>query len=186
MNYAHSEPYALCTFSRVMKEKGIEDAAEAVKAVNARHGKPVYTLDIYGCVDSGQLEWFEEVSAKFTQEIRYCGIVPYDKSVETLKDYFALLFPTFFAKEGIPGTIIDAYAAGLPVIASKWGGFYDIIEDGVTGIGYPWMKNELLEGILEELLQEPNRILDLKKNCLKKVQDYLPENAMAIILEKLS
>src|SRR5699024_10336083 len=28
--YHHSEPYKLCTFSRVMKEKGIEDAVEAV------------------------------------------------------------------------------------------------------------------------------------------------------------
>ena len=44
----------------------------------------------------------------------------------------------------------------------------------------------MLESILEEIVQEPNRILGMKKNCLKKVQDYLPKNAVAIILEKLS
>ena len=182
----YSEPYSLCTFSRVMKEKGIEDAVAAVIAVNARYGRTVYTLDIYGCVDPGQQEWFADLSSNFPREIRYCGIVPYEKSVETLKDYFALLFPTHFVTEGIPGTIIDAYAAGIPVIAPNWNNFGDIIDDGFTGIGYPWMKNEMLESILEEIVREPNRILNMKKNCLKKVQDYLPENAMAIILEKLS
>ena len=34
--YPDGEPYKLCTFSRVMKEKGIEDAVNAVKAVNEK------------------------------------------------------------------------------------------------------------------------------------------------------
>jgi hypothetical protein len=53
-----------------------------------------------------------------------------------LKDYFALLFPTHFYTEGIPGTVIDAYAAGIPVISAKWESYSDVIDEGVTGIGY--------------------------------------------------
>ena len=54
---------------------------------------------------------------------RYCGIKDPKDSVKTLKNYFALVFPTRFYTEGIPGTIIDAYYAGVPVIASKWESF---------------------------------------------------------------
>lgn len=181
-----AEPYPFCTFSRVMQEKGIEDAVNAIQAVNAQFGRPVCTLDIYGQVDPLEQAWFEKISAQFPPEIRYCGVVPYDKSVDTLKGYFALLFPTSYLKEGIPGTIIDAYAAGLPVIASKWGGFDDIIDDGSTGIGYPWLENEKLAGILAEIVREPQRILDMKKNCLKKAEGYLPQNVMSVLLDKLS
>ena len=39
--YHHTEPYRLCTFSRVMKEKGIEDAVNAVKTVNEHFGRIV-------------------------------------------------------------------------------------------------------------------------------------------------
>ena len=35
LSYQNSEPYKLCTFSRVVKEKGIEDAVRAVEKINA-------------------------------------------------------------------------------------------------------------------------------------------------------
>lgn len=69
--------------------------------------------------------------------------------METLKNYFALVFPTLFYTEGIPGTIIDAYAAGLPVISSKWESYDDVIEDNITGVGYEFGSDDALVEILE-------------------------------------
>jgi glycosyltransferase involved in cell wall biosynthesis len=106
-----------------MKKKGIEDAVDAVRFVNRRYGKTAFSLDIYGPVDPEENEWFENLKQNFPSEIRYCGCVDANKSVDVVKDYFALLFPTRFFTEGIPGTIIDAYAAGVPVISAKWESF---------------------------------------------------------------
>ena len=114
------KPLSLCTFSRVMKEKGIEDVVNAVKTVNDHFGRTVYTLDIYGQVDSAQTEWFNELKSIFSSYIKYGELVPFDKSVEVLKNYFALLFPTYYEGEGFAGTLLDAMAAGVPVIASDW------------------------------------------------------------------
>ena len=50
------EPYSFCTFSRVMNEKGIEDAVDAVNQINAFYKRTVCRLDIYGAVDSNQVE----------------------------------------------------------------------------------------------------------------------------------
>lgn len=44
-----------------MKEKGIEDAIDAVKTVNSRLGRTVYTLDIFGQVDKDYEERFSEL-----------------------------------------------------------------------------------------------------------------------------
>ena len=68
--YNTEAPCKLCTFSRVSKEKGIGDAVEAVKAVNEKLGRTVYTLDIYGQVDSDQIEWFDELKKEFPEYIR--------------------------------------------------------------------------------------------------------------------
>ncbi|MBK1645278.1 hypothetical protein CKO25_11635 [Thiocapsa imhoffii] len=45
----------------------------------------------------------------------------------------ALLFPST-CYEGFPIVIAEAYASGLPVIASRIGGIPEIVEDGVTGL----------------------------------------------------
>ncbi len=179
------EPYPLCIFSRIMREKGVDTAVEAVISANAYYGRPVFTLDIYGQVDDEQTLWFEKLSASFPQEIRYCGVAPYDQSVAIIKPYFALLFPTKFYTEGIPGTIIDAYAAGVPVIASEWENFADIVDADITGTGYPFARPSQLKAVLIEIAREPEKILQMKKNCLLKVQEYLPQNALTVLWDVL-
>ncbi len=180
--YQISEPYKVCTFSRVTKEKGIEDAINAIKAVNEKFGRTVYELDIYGQVDAGQTEWFETVKKTFPPFVKYQGIVPFDQSVEVLKNYFALLFPTHFFTEGIPGTVIDAYAAGVPVISSMWESFADVIDDQITGIGYTFGSVNELTDLLSRISEKPQMILDLKKACITKAEKFTPEKVIGILL----
>ena len=179
------KPYKLCTFSRVMQEKGIEDAVAAVRAVNEARGETVYTLDIYGPVDSAQTQWFEDLQKTFPSYVRCVGAVPFAQSVEVLKDYFALLFPTRFYTEGIPGTVIDAYAAGVPVVTAKWESFADVIDNGQTGWGYEFGNGEALRQMLESIADKPEMVTALKQNCLKKAQDYTPEKAVEVLLQRM-
>ena len=170
--YSNSEPYRLCTFSRVMKEKGIEEAINAVTFINRLYGRTVYTLDIYGQVDPNNKEWFCDILNNLPSYIQYKGFIPYDKSVEELKSYFALLFPTLFYTEGIPGTVIDAYAAGVPVISSKWESFSDIIDDGVTGMGFGFNCMDEFHNILMTVAETPEILNRMKVNCLQKASEY--------------
>ena len=184
--YPDGEPYRVCTFSRVMKEKGIEDAVEAVAAVNEALGRTVYALDVYGQIDAGQKEWFEGLKLRFPSYVRYGGLVPFDRSVEVLKDYFALLFPTRFYTEGIPGTIIDAYAAGVPVISARWESFADIVEENVTGLGYEFGNaNDLKEKLLYAV-QNAEEFNSMKVNCLEYSKRYLPSKAIEALKDKLA
>jgi glycosyltransferase involved in cell wall biosynthesis len=183
--YTDKEPYKLCTFSRVMKEKGIEDAIEAVRELNDTLGRIAVTLDIYGQVDCEQIGWFEGLRENFPQYIQYCGNVPFDESVDILKSYFALLFPTHFYTEGIPGTILDAYASGIPVICSKWESFDDLVEEGITGLGYSFNNKAELVNILYNLVKNPFMINSLKVNCLKKAHEYSPNSAVSVLMKNL-
>lgn len=180
--YPQGVPYKLCTFSRVMREKGIETAINVIREVNNQLGYLAYSLDIYGQVDSAQTEWFENLKKCFPEGVRYCGCVDADKSVEILQSYFALLFPTHFYTEGIPGTIIDAYAAGIPVISAKWESYSDVVDEGATGIGYEFDNENEFENVLLNIAHTPQMILDMKTNCTKKAKDYMPENILGIMI----
>lgn len=179
-----TEPYALCTFSRVMKGKGIENLIHAIQKVNEDAGHIVYTLDIYGEVWKDYTNEFKELQKDFPEYIKYKGSVNYDKSVETLKNYFALVFPTLFYTEGIPGTIIDAYAAGLPVISSKWESYDDVIEDNITGIGYEFGNDEALIDTLETIRHDPQKLIDMKEACLRKAKEFSPRVIVGSFIQK--
>lgn len=182
--YPTDTPYRLCTFSRVMREKGIEDAADAVKAVNDRLGYTAFSLDIYGQIDAEQTEWFDHLSASFPDCIRYIGSVDADKSVSVLRDYFALLFPTFYDGEGFAGTLIDAFSAGVPVIASDWKYNIEIVNESV-GCIFPTRDVDALTKLLLHFAENPDDLLEKKPNCLDEAEKYRPEEALATLFERL-
>jgi glycosyltransferase involved in cell wall biosynthesis len=183
--YSYKEPYKLCTFSRVMKEKGIEDAINVVKTINNSLKKIVFTLDIYGQIDKNYKEQFEKIIEVSPSYISYKGIVNYSKSVEVIKNYFALVFPTYYVGEGFAGTILDAFAAGVPVIASDWKYNKEIIHDKLDGLIFDINNIEMLKMILLEVYKKPNVILEMKMNCLKRAKEYKPENAIKNLIEYL-
>ncbi len=168
-------PFRFCTFSRVMKEKGIEDAIETVEAINAEAGKTICQLDIYGKIDAGYTQRFEEVMGKVTPAVQYRGVVPFDKSVEAIKDYYALLFPTYWSGEGFAGTIVDALSAGLPVIATDWNCNGEIVEDMVNGILYPNGRFSNLKEAVDWMVKNPAAAAEMKKQCVKSAQRYQPD-----------
>lgn len=177
--YPEEEPYRLCTFSRVMEKKGIGDAVKAVREVNGTLGREVFTLDIYGAVDEAETGWFDSLRKDFPSSVKYAGAVAYDQSVALLKDYFALLFPTRFFTEGVPGTVIDAYAAGIPVVASRWESFADVIEEGKTGLGYDFADCEALKALLLSAAKDPKALLAMKRTCLERATLYSASHTVA-------
>lgn len=182
--YPADMPYKLCTFSRVMKEKGIEDAVRAVETVNSELGYPAFCLDIYGQVDGAQMEWFDALQKKFPTYVRYGGLVPFDKSVDVLKEYFALLFPTYYEGEGFAGTLIDAYSAGVPVIASDWKYNTELV-NGNTGYIYPTGNQAMFVTVLKQAAEEPERILNKKELCLREVEKYKVDKAVQILIDRI-
>jgi len=180
-----SQPYKLCTFSRIMKEKGIEDAINAVKTFNEKQGTTVFQLDIYGKIDDGYRERFKNLEAGFMPYIKYCGEVKPDESVDVLKNYFALLFPTYYEGEGFAGTILDAFFSGLPVIATNWRYNSEIIKDNYTGYVYDYRDENGLITILENIFKNPVKIKEMRYNCIEETKKYSPENAIKVVVENL-
>ena len=183
--WINHEPFVFCTYSRVNEEKGIGRAAEAVLQINRAMGRKRVALDVFGPIegDFGRtLDHYIELS---NGAIVYRGVSQFDKSVEVLKDYYALLFPTTFFGEGFPGTLIDAFSAGLPVIATDWHCNGEIIRNGHTGYVYPADQPECLQQLMEKLISEPEKTLEMRRNCLHEAQKYSAVSVMKVICERI-
>lgn len=170
--YNNNDEIRFCTFSRVIKEKGISDAIDAIISYNKDTEKKVY-LDIYGPVANEYKEEFE-LKVKKSKYVTYKGVVSSDKSVEILKKYFMLLFPTYWEGEGFPGTLIDAFSSGLPTIATDWNYNSEIIEDGVTGLIYDNSNKASLIEMISYSINNKKNINDMRFNCLKEAERYKP------------
>lgn len=181
----YTKPYKFCTFSRIEALKGIEDALIAIQKVNDIHPNSAY-LDIYGPVQPGSEKWFENILQKYKAICKYCGIIKPNDSVDTVKNYVALLFPTQYFTEGMPGTIVDAMFAGVPVIARRWMWCDNMIKDQYNGLVYEFNQPEKLQSLLLQVVENINTIKSMKINCLLESEKYSVKPTITRILQEMN
>lgn len=178
--------YGFCTFSRVMEEKGITDAIHAIANINERLGHTVAILDIYGPVEASYENEFKKLVSDHSDCVCYKGVADSQKSVEILKNYYALLFPTRWPGEGFPGTIIDAFASGVPVIASDWNANKEIVQEGKQGIIYPGNTVETLENAIMWSLENREDMMRMRTESRRAFEKFTPKTIGRVIMEELS
>lgn len=182
--FSAEEAFRLCTFSRVMRKKGIEEAVRAVSQCNAALGRTACTLDIYGTIEPAYRKRFEGLARRFPSFVRYQGVVAPAESAAVLSGYFALLFPTCYEGEGFPGTILHAMAAGLPVIATDWRYNAEILSDDV-GVLYSHRDKNALPMALMEIIETPESMLRRRAHCRKMAEKYTAESVFAPFLHAI-
>jgi len=162
MNDNPTEPERPCRrfvfVSHVKETKGIRELI----AAGERFGDDV-SVDVYGPFREGMTK---DVFAG-CQVVRYRGVIPLDKVMEVLREHDALLLPTYHSGEGYPGIIIEAYAAGLPVICTRWRRLTEIV-DHSCGILIEPRDAEALYDAMNSLLNDPQLYARLRRGVLEK------------------
>ncbi len=67
----------------------------------------------------------------------YEGILSGKKKEAAFLTASAFLFPSVFESENFPTVIIEAFAAGLPVVSTQWRGIPDLVHHGKNGFIHP-------------------------------------------------
>jgi glycosyltransferase involved in cell wall biosynthesis len=133
-NFVHPDPgygqgrgrYVLFV-GRLSQEKGVDTMLTAWKRI----GENV-PLKIVG---DGQLAPRVAEAAERLGQVEWMGRQPKERVLALMKDALALVFPSAWY-EGFPMVIAEAYAVGLPVIASNLGSMSSLIDHGRTGLHF--------------------------------------------------
>jgi glycosyltransferase involved in cell wall biosynthesis len=67
------------------------------------------------------------------------------------------------AVEGLPMTMLEALASGVPVVATNAGDVGAVIRDGTNGYTVPARQPMLLKSLIEDLAQNPDKLARLKE-----------------------
>lgn len=183
VNMIIDENIKVCVFSRIYADKGVEDAIEAVKLANKNLGGEYISLDMYGLVPEFYKDRLQEILDQNKGLVQYNGIIDYNKTVETLSNYFVMLFPTYYHGEGFPGNVIDAYNSALPIIATDWLYNSDVVLNNKTGLLVPVKNPKALSDAIVKLYNNRELRQELAINSLREVPKYAPDKVLADFYE---
>src|SRR5437870_8660096 len=165
--------------SRLVQKKGLATTLHAFTDFLQRY--PRATLTIAG--EGPMLRELEELTRRLKIDNRVAR--PGFLSPEKLRDvYYAshiFLHPSETGsdgnQEGIPNSMLEAMASGLPVFATDHGGIPEAIENGVSGILVPERDHEALSYALLEAVQDRHLLARLARNGANAVaQKFDQEN----------
>ena len=108
---------------RLSAEKGVDVLIHAWKDV---------PIDL-GLIGGGQLS--DELRAAASPRVQIRGFVSDPELTDAMRQSQFLVLPSL-VYEGFPMVIAEAFAAGLPIIASRLGAMAELVEDGVTGLHF--------------------------------------------------
>lgn len=163
--------------SRIMKEKGVGEIMQCAERLNSLRYQDRYAIDFYGRLDESYQEEFYQTIVKLPN-VEYKGILNLNDTsgYEMLASYHAMLFPTFHPSEGIAGAIIDAYIAGVPVIASDWNHNREVVTNGETGIIVPVHNIEMLTKTIKDIIEGNIDLSVMAANAKEEAEKYRAEN----------
>ncbi|MGC8875371.1 MAG: glycosyltransferase family 4 protein, partial [Chloroflexia bacterium] len=95
-------------------------------------------------------------AARLESRVHFLGHVPHEELPRWLAVSDLLVAPSF-ASETFGIALVEAQACGVPVVASRFGGFPEVVQDGKTGLLVPPQDPDALARALGELLSDPVR-----------------------------
>ncbi|MDD5429116.1 MAG: glycosyltransferase [Candidatus Omnitrophica bacterium] len=160
----------IVSMGRISPSKGYEHLIRAFKKIVRFN--PYLKLRIVGSASKSKgryLEYLKSLVFRFSlnYNVEFSGF-HYD--VEKFLDDARILVAPSVIEESFGRVVIEAFASGVPVIASNIGGFKEIIEPGVDGLLVePGNSDEISEAILK-LIQNPDMAQAMTLKARKKVE----------------
>ncbi|MBL1407789.1 glycosyltransferase family 4 protein [Sphingobacterium faecale] len=160
---------------RLSEEKGIRSLLDAFAQCN-------HTIRIFG---DGPLAEQVKQAAQSSSNIVYGGFQNQEALHKYLSESQALIIPSIWF-EGMPMTVLEAFACGTPVIASRIGILEEMVDEGENGFLFEPNNAKSMKNTLDTW---QNLTLDKKKTisekCKKDFSDKYSSQKNVLLLERI-
>ena len=155
---------------RLSPEKGLHVLVAALRAL------PDLTLDVIGT--GPQLSAF-----KGNSQIRLLGQQDSESVLQKMAESDFLVMPSI-CYEQFPRTLVEAFACGLPVIASRLGPLAELVEDGQTGLLFEAGSTRELAEKIGFAASNPNVMREMGRNARAEYEvKYTPQRNYQQLME---
>ena len=159
--YNWQENSIVC-FGRVSKEKGLFTLIEAMKGLNIK-------LKIIG---EGPIkeDLVSKVRSSEMKNIDFLGYVTVEKLKDEIRKSMFVVVPSEWY-ENNPGSIIEGFALGKPVIGARIGGIPELVKENETGLTFESGNSEDLKAKITQLSKNTAEIERMGRNARRKVEE---------------
>jgi len=171
---SYEQSSQIMMIGRMVEKKGFEYAIKSI--ANLKRANLDVTLNLFG---NGPLKKELQTLASelnLNGNVKFHGYVPMKKIVGNLEKHSILLAPSVTAKdgdkEGLPNTILEAMAKGIPVIASKHAAIPEAVKDNETGFLVDERSPEQISDKITCILKDKEQI----NNIRIAARRYIEEN----------
>jgi len=147
----------------LVKPKGIDILLRALSLIDR---------NIHTTIAGGGPEYSSLVnlchSLNLTERVEFIGPVPPSEIPSLMADHQLLVLPSHW--EGRPNVVLEAMAAGMPVVATDIDGTRELIEDGVTGFLVPPNNPKLLAKAISALTMDKALLSKMGERARAKIK----------------
>jgi glycosyltransferase involved in cell wall biosynthesis len=142
---------------RLIEKKGLPVTLRAFAVFLGKHPNATLTIAGEGPLRDQLQKLAHEL--KIERSVSFTGFISQDQLRETYYRSHIFLHPSQTGhdgnQEGIPNSMLEAMASGLPVFATQHGGIPEAIENGVSGVLVPERDHKELTQALLDATQDP-------------------------------
>ncbi len=155
---SYSDSFRILFLGNLFESKGVHDLIDAVSLVSTRTDAQIALKFVGSFVDASSAAVIQRRLASLPSNVTVPTPAPaygHSKWAE-LMNSDVLVFPSYYCRENLPLVVIEAMAAGLPVIGANWRGISSLIEDGKSGYIVPVSDPEAIASALTKLIDYPD------------------------------
>lgn len=166
------EPTKLITVCRLVEKKGVEYAIRAVSMLVATYPQLSYTIIGDGPLMPTFRQLVEELGV--SSNVHLVGWKQHEQVVSLLTSAHILVAPSVTSstgdQEGIPVSIMEGMAMGLPILSTYHSGIPELVEDGVSGFLVSERDETALAKKMQELIKAPDTWATLGAEGRKRIE----------------
>jgi len=171
----------LLFLGRIVKEKGVLIAVTAYKILKEKY----HFLKMFVIGNGGYLPYvIEYINKNDITDITITGSVTESELSSFFKEADLYIFPTYFG-EGMPSTVSEAMAFGLPVITRPVGGLADFFENGKMGEIMDSMDPEDFACAIERYICDPKLTMRVSRYNYEYARNHFLAHIVAANFEKI-
>jgi colanic acid/amylovoran biosynthesis glycosyltransferase len=172
---------------RLIAKKGFATTLRAFAAFTQKY--PCATLTLAGEGELRPALWQLAQELRIADRVNFTGFLGQEELRALYAQSHLFLHPSELGpdgnQEGVPNSMLEAMASGLPILATTHGGIPEAVEHGVSGLLVPEKDDIALAAEMHTLAADPDRLAAMSGAAAARVAQIFDLRATAAVLENI-
>lgn len=183
LNKGKSKKIRFGFIGQICEHKGVYNLLSSISLLSPKERIRV-SFFIAGSGEKNLLEHYKEVirEQKIADCVNFLGRIKNNKICKFFSYIDVLIVPSVWP-ENSPVVIMEAFASGTPVLASRIGGIPELVEDGITGYLHRHDDPAELASNIRRIIENPGIVDKMRAACLVQAKNYDLKKQAGIIAD---